>query len=101
MILTCDSAGPASGGVNALFGSDININIKVKVKGSGRGRPLYTIIIRRVFRSGTRSALPLHVLCFFILAFAVEEDNYWFCNPPPICAKPLKHKDLPPSSTKQ
>ena len=68
MILTCDSTGPASRGVNALFGSDINIKgkgkgkSKLKVKGSGRGRPLYTIIMRRVFRSGTRSALTLHVL---------------------------------------
>jgi hypothetical protein len=24
-----------------------------------------------------------------------------FVTPPPICAKPLKHKDLTPSSTKQ
>jgi hypothetical protein len=32
MILTCDSASPTSGEVNALSGSDINVKVKGKIK---------------------------------------------------------------------
>jgi len=83
MILTCDRAGPAPGEVKELFDSEINV--KIKGNGSGRGRPLYTIIMRRVFRSvfaERRDPLYYFVFYIFYFGFAVEENHYWFCTPP-------------------
>jgi hypothetical protein len=70
MILTCDSAEPASGGVNALFGSDINVKVKgkIKIKNQSQGQraraPALHDHTERVSQRGMRSVLLLRVLYF-------------------------------------